>query len=145
MHDKRETSECKIEMLYCTTFSCHSTFNETSLHNLQNGTINEGYLSAFAISIITTFYYSPKDSWTIVEFNKQAQFEHKVLFYMEKPADNTSLLALDDLEILGHKCQLPIDCDFENGHICAYSPFQSKFNWGVFTGKLLDPKIFLIS
>ena len=56
---------------------------------------------------------------------------------MEKPADNTSFLALDDLVVLGHKCQLPIDCDFENGHICSYTPYHSWFNFGVFTGEFV--------
>ena len=69
-----------------------------------------------------------------MEFNKKILYEHKVVFYMEKPADKTSLLALDDLVVLGHKCQTPIDCDFENGHICSYTPYQSRFNFGVFTG-----------
>jgi len=70
-----------------------------------------------------------------VEFNIKADYDHKVVWYFEKKVDRTSFVALDDLSVLGHRCQLPIDCDFDNGHICSYSPYQSNFSFGVFTGE----------
>lgn len=58
---------------------------------------------------------------------------------MEKTMDKTSFAALDDLSVLGHKCQQLGDCDFDNGKICSYTPLTDKstgsYNWGVFTGK----------
>lgn len=83
-------------------------------------------------------YFSAKDSWTIAEFNKHLSYKHKVIFYLEKPADNSSLVALDDLEVLRHQCQAPVNCDFD-GHFCTYTPYMSQFRFGLFTAPKQDP------
>ena len=65
-----------------------------------------------------------------------------MVLYMEKQVDKKSYVGLDDLTILSHKCQPHIDCDFDNGRICSYSPFKDQttnnnFNFGILTGKLV--------
>lgn len=79
-------------------------------------------------------------SWTTVEVNKNVPYEHKIVFYMEKDFDPTTFVALDDLTVLDHQCQPMIDCDFESGQVCSYSPYYkgsstiitaNQFNFGL--------------
>lgn len=58
---------------------------------------------------------------------------------MEKPADNSSFLAIDDIVNLQMKCFPAVDADFENGHIGSYTPYESKFRFGLFTAPPVDP------
>src|SRR5699024_7039843 len=54
-----------------------------------------------------------------------------------------SFVALDDLVVLSHRCQSPINCDFEDGRACSYSPLADKttsqYNWGLFNAPAQDP------
>lgn len=57
---------------------------------------------------------------------------------MSKPEDKESFIALDDLTVLDHDCEKPIDCDFENNRYCSYSPFydsstEKDYHFSVFT------------
>lgn len=93
---------------------------------------------------------SPKTHWTMGEANIQLAFEHQVVFYMRKTGlSNSSLVALDDVEVLeNYKCQTMPNCDFEGGRFCSYTPYLryeanvpeagNRFNFGIFTGPIDD-------
>lgn len=62
---------------------------------------------------------------------------------MEKQFDQKSFIALDDLSIIDHMCPSPIDCDFDDKRMCAYSPYRSgqskgQINWGLMTAPATD-------
>lgn len=73
-------------------------------------------------------------AWTIAEFNTQVSFAHDFVVYT-RLYNAGSFVAIDDLTILDFQCQLPINCDFENAHICSYTPFNDKttsdYNFGL--------------
>lgn len=77
---------------------------------------------------------------------RQSYSPEKVVFYMEKQPDKSSFVALDDLVVLDYECQKPIDCNFDNGRICSYSPFgdstSSKYNFAIFTAPSQDVSLY---
>src|SRR5699024_1333087 len=85
---------------------------------------------------------SNKNRWTIVEFNKQVRYPHRLVFHFEKPLDKQSFVALDDLTVLSHECELPVDCDFDSHRYCSYSSYDDQsvgYNFEVFTTPTPDP------
>lgn len=65
---------------------------------------------------------------------------------MEKQFDRKSFIALDDLSVLDHICSSPIDCDFDDKRMCAYSPYSpisgqstGQVNFGLMTAPATDP------
>lgn len=80
----------------------------------------------------------------MVEANKRIDYDHKIVFYMEKSPDSSSFIALDDLTVLHTDCELMIDCDFENNRYCSYSTFSDSsttpdYHFSVITTSNDDP------
>nr|XP_046916964.1 MAM and LDL-receptor class A domain-containing protein 1-like [Dermatophagoides farinae] len=69
---------------------------------------------------------SEKPWWTVVEFDKQLDFEHRIVFEIIKPTSNKSYLVLDDLIVMNSQCERPIDCDFNHDDYCSYSDYYTK-------------------
>ena len=93
------------------------------------------------------FQNSDKTSWTVVEANIKNEFDQKVVFYLEKQVDKSSFVALDDLEVLDRKCSPVIDCDFDRGSTCSYSPYfsdqqkeKATANFGLIRAPSTDPQ-----
>lgn len=75
--------------------------------------------------------------------NHNEGYKHKFVFYLEKQADKSSFIALDDLTVLGHRCAPIIDCDFDDHRICSYTSLTDTqtttgFNFGVMTAPVND-------
>ncbi|OTF83630.1 hypothetical protein BLA29_001619 [Euroglyphus maynei] len=64
---------------------------------------------------------SEKRFWTVVEFDKQLDFKHRIVFETIKPTSDQSYLALDDIIVMNRQCERPIDCDFNQDNYCSYT------------------------
>ncbi|KAH9425788.1 hypothetical protein DERP_005006 [Dermatophagoides pteronyssinus] len=69
---------------------------------------------------------SEKLWWTVVEFDKQLDFKHRIVFEIIKPTSDRSYLAMDDLIVLNRPCQRPIDCDFNQDDYCSYTDYNTQ-------------------
>lgn len=64
------------------------------------------------------------------------------MFHFEKPLDKQSFVAVDDVTVLSHQCELPVDCDFDSHRYCSYSPYDDQsvgYNFEVFATPTPDP------
>jgi len=84
--------------------------------------------------------YHNHTTWTMGQLTINADYEHKVVFYLVQPKSLSYYIALDDISISDGACEPPISCDFDTDP-CSWHDVDnltlSNWNWGRFTGILI--------